>query len=177
MAQSLLKNTAADDGSQNRTTRAQESRDADVIHEPVGDDDWSAPMMTNAPPARVGYVQRWVRTSVLGTEDVSNVMRKQNEGWVPRPADSMPVGFFAPVVNNARYGNVICNGDAILMERPTSTHERQKAFVDRLTRNQTSGIERYLSTAIPGGHGFSSGEVEKFERKVTTGRRPKIADD
>jgi len=118
-----------------------------------------------------------VRTSVLGTEDVSNVMRKQNEGWFPRAADTVQTGFFAPVVNHARYGNIISNGDCILMERQLKKHGQQKAFIEQLTRNQTSGIERYLSSAIPGGHGFSSGEVEKFERKVTTGRRPKIADD
>jgi hypothetical protein len=148
-----------------------------VIHDPVGDDEWMAPMMTNAPDPRPGYVQRWVRTSTLGTEDVSNLMRKQNEGWMPRSAETIPQGFFAPIINHAKYGNVVSNGDMILMERDEKTHRRQRAFIERQTRNQTSGIERYLSQQMPGGHGFSAGEVDKFERQVSTGRRPKIADD
>ncbi len=161
----------------NYTSHTQETRDAEPIHEPVGDDEWTAPMMTNAPPPRPGFVQRWVRVSVLGTDDTSNVMKKRNEGWNPRSVDTVPKGFFAPIAVNPTYGNVICNGDSILMEREIKTHERQKAFIDKLTRNQTSGIERYLSQTMPGGHGFSAGEVEKFDRKVSTGRRPKIADD
>jgi hypothetical protein len=175
MANTLLKDTTEDD--RNRATRAQTSREAEVIHEPSGNDDWVPKMMTNAPDPRPGYVQRWVRTSILGTEDVSNFMKKKNEGWSPRSADTIPNGFFAPTIDHARYGNVISNGDMILMERPTQVNERQKAFIDTLTSNQTSGIEKYLSQAMPGGNGFSAGQVEKFDRQVTTGRRPKIADD
>lgn len=176
MANTALKELPIEED-RNYTSRAQETRDAESIHEPVGNDAWVAPMMTNAPEARPGYVQRWVRTSVLGTDDTSNIMRKHNEGWHPRSADTIPNGYFAPIVAHARYGNVISNGDMILMERPVKTHERQKAFIEQMTKNQTAGIERYLSQAIPGGHGYSSGEVEKFDRKVSTGRRPKIADD
>jgi len=176
MADTLLKE-AVEKNDRQRLSRTQETRDAEPIHEPSGDDQWQQPMMTSAPEARPGFVQRWVRISTLGTDDVSNMMRKRNEGWNPRAADTVPPGFFCPTVQHARYGEVISNGDMILMERPENIHQRQKEFIDRLTRNQTSGIERYLSQTMPGGHGFSAGEVDKFERKISTGRRPKIADD
>lgn len=174
MTETLLKNSVDE---RERLSRNQETREAEPIHEPSGDDEWTAPMSTNAPAPRPGFVQRWVRDKLIGQDDASNLMKKQNEGWSPRPAETIPQGFFAPTINHARYGNVISNGDAVLMERPEKTHERQKAFVEKLIRNQTSGIERYLSQAMPGGHGFSAGEVERFDRKVSTGRRPKIADD
>lgn len=151
--------------------------DADVHGAHDADDDWETVMRTKAPPARSGYVQRWVRLMIHGQEDASNVMRKRNEGWSPRLATSLPQGFFAPIVEHASMGNVIINGDMILMERPQATHDKQARHHQKMTELQAGSINRYLASNIPGGKGFSQGEVSEFSRKTTTGRRPKIADD
>jgi hypothetical protein len=74
-------------------------------------------------------------------------------------------------------GNVIVNGDMILMERPLKVHERQARHNEKMTTLQVQGIERYLAANAPGGRGFGAGEVSEFNRRTTTGRRPKIADD
>lgn len=141
------------------------------------DDDWQQVLRTKAPPSRPGYTQRWVRIMLHGVEDVSNVMKKRNEGWEPRKADSLPAGFFAPVVQHASLGNVIINGDMLLMERPERIHEKQRRHNAKMASLQASAIERYLQQHAPGGRGYGPAEVEKFERQVSTGRRPKIADD
>ena len=141
------------------------------------DDDWQQILRTKAPPARPGYAQRWVRIMTHGIEDVANVMKKRNEGWEPRLATSLPAGFFAPVVQHASLGNVIINGDMLLMERPLRIHEKQHRHNAKMASLQASSIERYLSQQAPGGRGYGAAEVEKFERQVTTGRKPKIADD
>jgi len=149
--------------------------DLHAVHEES--DDWETVMRTKAPPARPGYAQRWVRLMVHGQEDASNVMRKRNEGWSPRPGNTLPPGFFAPVVEHASMGNVIANGDMILMERPLKVHERQARHNEKMTNLQVQGVERYLAANAPGGRGFGAGEVSEFSRRTTTGRRPKIADD
>lgn len=151
--------------------------DADVHGAHDADDEWETVMRTKAPPPRPGYAQRWVRLMVHGQEDPANVMRKRNEGWSPRPAQSLPPGFFAPIVEHASMGNVIINGDMILMERPQAIHDKQARHHQKLTSMQAQSIDRYLAQHIPGGHGFGQGEVSEFSRKTTTGRRPKIADD
>ena len=146
-----------------------------VAHD--ADDEWETVMRTKAPPARSGYAQRWVRLMVHGQEDASNVMRKRNEGWSPRAGNSLPSGFFAPIVEHASMGNVIVNGDMILMERPLAIHEKQARHHQKMTSLQAQSIDRYLAQNIPGGHGFGPGEVSEFSRTTRTGRRPKIADD
>lgn len=141
------------------------------------DDTWETVMRTKAPPPRPGYVQRWIRLTIHGQEDLSNVMRKRNEGWAPRAGNSLPAGFFAPVVQHASMGNVIINGDMILMERPAKTHERQARHHQQMASLQAQSIERFLAQRAPGGRGFGPGEVSEFSRRTSTGRRPQIADD
>lgn len=141
------------------------------------DDDWQQVLRTKAPPPRPGFAQRWVRVMAHGIEDIANVMKKRNEGWEPRKADSLPAGFFAPIVQHASFGNVIINGDMILMERSLKIHEKQHRHHTKMASLQASTIERYLSQHAGGGNGYGAAEVEKFERKVSTGRKPKIADD
>lgn len=146
----------------------------DAIHD---DDDWEQVLRTKAPPPREGFAQRWVRIMAQGVEDTANIMRKRNEGWEPRRAESIPTGFFAPTIQHASFGNCVMNGDMILMERPMRIHEKQRRHVNKMASLQASAIERYLQQNAPGGRGFKAAEVEKFERTVSTGRRPKIADD
>jgi len=150
------------------------SYDTDVMEDE--DADFKIPLLTNAPPARDGFAQRWIRLSALGVEDIAHVMRMRNLGWSPRSPDTVPAGFFAPVVQHASLGNVISNGDMILMERPMRIHEKQRKSIEVLTRNQTGAVEQYLGRNVPGGRGFGQGEVSEFSRKVTTGRVPRIAD-
>jgi hypothetical protein len=158
-----------------RTPMSHEADDPrDAIHD---DDDWEHVMRTKAPPAREGFAQRWVRMMTAGVEDTANIMKKRNEGWSPRNADTIPTGFFAPIIAHASFGNCIVNGDMILMERPMRVHEKQRRHNAKMASLQASTIERYLERNAPGGRGFSAAEVEKFERTVSTGRRPKIADD
>jgi len=141
------------------------------------DGEWQQVLRTKAPPPRPGFAQRWVRMMAHGVEDVANVMKKRNEGWEPRKADSLPAGFFAPMTQHASLGNVIVNGDMLLMERLIKIHEKQARHVAKMSALQASTIERYLTTHAPGGKGYGAAEVENFERKVSTGRKPKIADD
>lgn len=157
-------------------TRSADTREATPIHDEP-EFNWGSSLLTAAPPPRPGFAQRWVRVTVMGTEDFSNLMRRRNEGWNPRRPDSLPNGYFAPVVAHASLGNVICNGDMVLMERPERIHQKQQDAVNQLTRNQTAAVERNFTRNAPGGKGFGPGEVDQFDRKVSVGRRPRIADD
>ena len=42
---------------------------------------WTPSSSLDAPPAPNGYEHRWIRMSVAGFEDTSNVSRKLREGW------------------------------------------------------------------------------------------------
>ena len=43
--------------------------------------DWTPPSSLDAPPAPKGYAHRWIRVTVQGFEDTSNVSKKLREGW------------------------------------------------------------------------------------------------
>lgn len=169
----VLAGIEADRGS----LRAADSRENNPIHDEDDDAPWNASTLTSAPPARPGFDQRWIRYMTMGAEDIPHLMRKRNEGWEPRHPDTIPNGYFAPITTHASLGNVVCNGDMILMERSSRRGDKQRAAIAQLTKNQTGAVERYLSRNAPGGGGFGPGEVDQFERKVTVGKRPRIADD
>jgi hypothetical protein len=107
--------------SRNRNTRAprasriQESREADVFHEDTLDVDWEPKGILDASfiEPRPGYTQRWVRTHINGIPDPQNVGKKFNEGWRPRPADTVPKGHYVPTIEYQgsnvirKYGNIL----------------------------------------------------------------------
>jgi hypothetical protein len=157
-----------------RVPRAQETREAEVIHEAY-DDNWEPAMMldTKQVPPRPGYVQRWVRTSLKGVDDQANVYAKMGKRWTPRPASSVPKGVYAPTVrfNDA---DVIGHQGNILCERPETLNERHKAFnrqqANDLVRAQKSNIFNVSDDK------YVTDPLFKNEHKTTTGRVPDIDD-
>ena len=67
-----------------RTSRADEQRVSKEAKKV-----WKQPSSLDAPPAPKGYAHRWIRTSVQGFEDTSNVSRKLREGWEFVRADTI----------------------------------------------------------------------------------------
>ena len=60
----------------NRTSRADEQRVSKEAKKV-----WKQPSSLDAPPAPNGFAHRWIRTSVQGFEDTSNVSKKLREGY------------------------------------------------------------------------------------------------
>ena len=51
---------------------------------------WRAPETLPSPDPRPGWAHRWVRISILGTSDPSNISSKLREGYEPCKADDYP---------------------------------------------------------------------------------------
>ena len=147
------------------------------VHEPY-DDQWMPPLLTTAPPPMAGMVQRWIRVKLDGVDDPGNVARKMMEGWVPRPAASVPQGFFAPVTSYGQYGNVVGNSDSILMQRPVAMHEGYARHYRSLADRQNKSVKDYVRSGMPMQHGTSGGAVDEFNVRTSKGRStPRVADD
>ena len=111
----------------------------------------------NTPPARPGYVQRWIRTlDVEGKPDALNVQTALVEGWRPRPIDTVEPGFNAATAADATFGTVIAVMGMVLMERSQEIEDHYartlKAETDRRTRaiyeNQIDAKDRrYAGTS------------------------------
>ena len=160
-----------------RAPRVQESREAEVIHEAY-EDSWEPASLldTKNIPARPGYVQRWVRTSLRGVDDQSNVFAKFSRRWQPRPASSIPKGLYVPTVK-FQDADIVGHNGMILMERPIEIHEKQAAF----NRQQARDLVQAEKSNLYKVHDAASRKYitrpeYKSSENTTTGRVPDIDD-
>lgn len=161
-----------------RTSRARESRDGDVVHESY-DDIWDQTGMldTTHIPARKGFAQRWVRTKMNGVDDPKNVMKRMNQGFRPRLADTVPQGTFAPTVNSRQFGDIIGMDGIVLMERPAKLHESHARHNREMAAKQMEAVNGILHNAQEPGKGFGPVNMNASS-KTETGHRPApVADE
>lgn len=117
-------------------------------------------LQRNTPPARPGFVQRWIRLyDVDGRPDASNVTRSFDNDWTPRLASTIDDGRSYPTAVDSTHGTVIAVRGMVLMERPADVdagyNRRLRAEIDRLTDSvyqgantrEGSGDSMYRTTA------------------------------
>ena len=71
---------------QNRTTREADTRQV-AMKRPEA---WRPPEVLPTPDPRPGWKHRWIRTSIMGTADPSNIYSKLREGYEPCKAEEYP---------------------------------------------------------------------------------------
>lgn len=134
-------------------------------------DDWTPPMFTAAPPPRDGMEQRWVRCRALGQDDVANVLRSEQKGWRPRPADTVPVQFQLLVGDWKKMPGVVQNQDSILMERPVERGDKMRAYLANQTRRLVAVVQQQVGHKLPPQPGTLGGAIDELEVKETVGNR------
>lgn len=162
--------------SEDRTSRDQELRDAEIIHEEYSDN-WEEPGLLDASkmPPRPGFVQRWVRTKINGADDAANVGRKMNQGWRPRAKSTVPKGIYVPAL--VRDGTEIVGMDGmILMERSESLHAAHGRRNQNATASQMRAVDEDLFKVHTPGSGMGRPQMSAKSR-VTKGRPVHVADD
>lgn len=111
--------------------------------------------MTNplwAPPARDGYVQRWIRMTVQNKDDGRNVKTQRRLGWVPRSIDSLEAKDRVNLGVDADQGDgLIWSGDLVLCEMDAN----RAAKFEEHSRKQRMKVAKAVN-----------GRVDSFNRKV-----------
>lgn len=141
------------------------------------DEEWHPANNLQAPKARPGMAQRWVRFAIGNIDDPRNWSRSQREGWAPRSLDTVPEGFNAPTMKHpGGSGSVIAIGDLILCEMPIERfRSRKKFFKAKLARLLAAMQKRPLTAAERSGNGPAIKVVNK--QTVSYGRRTAKATD
>ena len=163
------KNRKISDGYINdRSSREQESREAEPAHEAYADQ-WENPQIldTTNIPERPGYVQRWVRTKLRSEDDQTNVFKKINQGWKPRAMDSVPKGAYIPHID-FNGTDVIGIHGMILMERPIQQHERHAEHNRKTTQAQMAAVTHDVHKVHEIGSGLTRPEIN-VRSSVSTG--------
>jgi hypothetical protein len=156
-------------------------RVTDDLYDTEGDNEiqeWRRYSDLDAPPARDGYVNRFIRIRLGTVRDTARLRNAIREGWRPVKASAVPDRSL-PTTSLDQYGDVIGVEDLILCEMPIHLHKQRMKFFRDKQRRQNQAIERQLK-------GVSREDVSGFgpitatrHSSVTAAppRRVEVADD
>ena len=129
-----------------RSTRESEEKRVTREEETRADDVWSSPSLLEAPPARPGFRQKWVSTSILGKDIPHHTMKRFREGWTPRPADTVPKDFHVPTIQHGQFQGYIGVEGMILCEIPEGKAKARQRFIREKNSRLSSFVENNLQS-------------------------------
>jgi hypothetical protein len=94
-----------------------------------------------------GTPHRWIRTSVQGFEDTSNVSRKLREGWEFVRADTLLSELGSneyPVITEGKHQGLIGIGGLVLARIPLEILKSRAEYFRRMTQDRMNAIDRDL---------------------------------
>lgn len=167
----MMNNTLAEERSAPpvHPTRAYETWDDADIHAEEAKP-WVRPSSLEAPPARPGFTQRWIRVGSAGKDDPTNTARKFREGWKPRPAESVPAGYHSPTIGHGKWAGCIGVEGMLLCEMPNKLREKRNAHYQAKTDNVTNAIQSELQR-------HSRPDMPISQERSSQSRLIKIKDD
>ena len=132
---------------------------------------WKMPSALELPEEAVeiaksqGIVYRWVRESVAGQDDKTNVSKRFREGFEPVRPDELPGFHDLPTVDDGRHAGVIGVGGLILCKIDKNIADQRNDFFEQQTQNQMTAVENDLMREENPSMPISS----KMSSKVTFG--------
>ena len=111
---------------------------------------WKMPSALELPDEAVeaaksqGITYRWIRESILGQDDKTNVSKRFREGFVPVSTDELPGFHDLPTVDDGRHAGVIGVGGLILCKIDTDLADQRNDYFEQQTQNQMTAVENDL---------------------------------
>ena len=120
---------------QNRLARELETRA--VSHRPTA---WRAPETLPSPDPRPGWKHRWVRISILGNSDPSNISSKLREGYEPCKAEDYPELMLHASTEGRFKGNIEVGG-LLLCRIPEEFMEQRADYYAQQNKAQMESVD------------------------------------
>ena len=116
---------------------------------------------------------RWIRISVKGEDDIMNVGKKQQEGWIFVTPDEVPeMAITSFVRDEGRYLGAVCRGDLALAKKPTVKVKARQKFYENKANEQMDAVNAQLMKSSD-----SRMPITNTSKSVTTrGRQPSFQD-
>mgnify|MGYP006406906557 FL=1 len=111
---------------------------------------WKMPSALELPDEAIelaesqGLTYRWIRESILGQDDKTNVSKRFREGFEPVRPDELPGFHDLPTVDDGRHAGVIGVGGLILCKIDKEIADQRNEFFEQQTNNQMSAVENDL---------------------------------
>ena len=120
-----------------------------------------------------GMALRWIRYSLQGKDDITNVGKKLQAGWVfvsPEEVPEMSLTSF--VRDEGRYQGAVCRGDVALVKMPAGKVTARRKFYENKANDQMDAVNSQLMKSSD-----SRMPITNSSRSVTTrGRQPSFQD-
>lgn len=127
-----------------RKPRATETREAGERRKP-----WKRSSMLPTPDPRDGLSFRWIRTSTLGSSDMTNVSGRFRDGYVPVKAEDYPELHIMSDIDS-RFKDNIEVGGLLLCAIPTELQEDRIYGQLESAQNQAEAVDRnYMRESDP----------------------------
>jgi len=95
-----------------------------------------------------GMKLRWIRISLKGTDDYSNVGKRQAEGWQFVTLDEVPeMGMSSAVKEDGRYSGTVCRGDLALAKLPFAKAEARQLHFEQKSSEMVDAVNSQLEGA------------------------------
>ena len=137
-----------------RTPRAASSRAATA--RPTS---WRAPETLPSPDHRDGWTHRYIRVSMLGNADPSNISSKLREGFEPCKAEDYPELMMHEITEGRFKGNIEVGG-LLLCRIPTEFLQQRNDYYTKQNKAQMDSVDNsYLKDNDP--------RMQKFAERQT----------
>ena len=125
------------------TDRApKKSRDLDTREQSVRKKNWEPASILPDPAPQDGWSFRWIRTSMVGQSDNTNVSKRLREGWEPVKAEDHPE-LQIMSDHNSDWGakGAIEVGGLLLCKAPTEMVEGRQDYYAKRARDQMQEVD------------------------------------
>jgi len=150
-----MKMTDAPTKSQNRMARELDSREV-TFQRPKA---WRAPETLPMPDERPGWTHRYVRISMMGQADASNISSKFREGYEPVKAEEYPE-LMMHATTEGRFKGGIEVGGLLLCRIPSEFLKQREAYYSAQNKAQMDSVDNtFLRESDP--------RMQKFSERST----------
>lgn len=127
-----------------RAPRATKSREADA--RPAK---WTPPQLLPDPTPEPGYAFRWIRVTMMGKDDPTNISGKLREGWEPVKASDHPeIRLFGS--GGSHIPDSIEVGGLLLCKTPVEFVEQRNAYYQQQADAQMQSVDNtYMRESDP----------------------------
>jgi len=110
---------------------------------------WQPASRIPTPESSEGYSYRWIRTSMLGQADNTNVSAKFREGWEPVRAEDHPELQVMSDIDSRFEGNVEVGGLLLCKNTKENVQARQEYLQEINERQMESVDNNYMRESDP----------------------------
>jgi len=97
---------------------------------------WTPPSTLPNPNQQDGYSFRWIRASLMGAADPTNMSARLREGWEPVKAEDHPELMLSQTSGNVEVGGLT------LCKMPNEMVEQRNEYYEKINRDQMSSVEQ-----------------------------------